>query len=355
MSSAVAPRPSNSWRPIATRVSLATAIIVLALSLSTFAGEHVQRLLNLSTQGRQLLQAVIASGLVIPLIWWLRSRYDGREVGSVGLEYSRRVVGGVAVGVGIVALPVLIIIVASRLFGWASITIDTAPATLQRFALGVITVFLLEAVPEELVVRGYIYRTLSGTLARWKASLLSVLLFVTIPILSTGIQHYLLGLEISLNGSNRIEPSFLIILLIFGSLQQYLRVVSGTIWIGVGFHAAFVLINRIMGPRETQMIRVGEVNGRRPAASPDDRVGGPGPRDDRGLALVGTTVGRLASGRSGITLARSRQTWQWFSRCRRTQRWERVANPSQPPERQRGESEEGQEAHDVGDGRQHDG
>lgn len=140
-------------------------------------------------------------------------------------------------GVGIVPLPVLIIIAVSRLFGWATIAIDTSSASLQALAFGTVTVFLLEAVPEELVVRGYIYRTLSATRARWKAAVVSVLLFVTIPILIVAVQRYVLGMEIRINGTDRIEPSFLITMLIFGSFLQYLRVLSGTIRKRARFHS----------------------------------------------------------------------------------------------------------------------
>jgi len=86
-----------------------------------------------------------------------------------------------------------------------------------------------------------------------------VLLFLAMPILIVSIQHLLLGHEIRVNGAASIEPSYLVIMLVFGSFLQYVRTLSGTIWIGVGFHASFVLINRIMGPRETQMIRFEEV------------------------------------------------------------------------------------------------
>lgn len=259
MNSISVSRTRNSTMSTATRVLLAVTIITVALVGATFAGEQAERLLGLSARARHLLQAVITSSVVLPAIWWLRSRFEGRELASVGLQFSGRTLGGVVVGVGIVAVPVLLIITTSRLFNWATIAIDTSPAALWALAVGVVTVFLLEAVPEEVVVRGYIYRTLSGTQARWKASVLSVLLFLAIPIVIVGIQHYLLRQEIQINGASRIEPNYLIIMLIFGSFQQYLRVLSGTIWIGVGFHGAFVLINRIMGPRPSQMIRFEDV------------------------------------------------------------------------------------------------
>jgi membrane protease YdiL (CAAX protease family) len=237
------------------RVAAAAVWIVLVLTTAAFVGEHAQQLYDLSGAARGLLQAVIMSGLVVPGIWWLRARVERREVASVGLAPTARNFKALLLGFGFVAVPVLLVIITSRLFGWATISVDTSSAGLSALAIGLITVFLFEALPEELVVRGYIYRNLSAEHARWKASVMSVLLFLTMPILGVFFQHYVLGMEIRINGADSIQLSYLIIMLIFGSFLQYVRVLSGTIWIGIGFHASFVLINRIMGPRESQMIR----------------------------------------------------------------------------------------------------
>jgi membrane protease YdiL (CAAX protease family) len=235
------------------RIAVASLWIVLVLSTGAFVGEHAQRIFELSGVARGLLQGIVMSGLVLPCIWWLRARVERREVASVGLAPTARDVRALAMGVGFVAVPVLLVIIASRLFGWATISVDTSSAGLSALAIGLLAVFLFEALPEEMVVRGYIYRNLSATHARWKASIISVLFFVALPLAAVPVER-MMGLEISVNGASTIQPSFLVIMLVFGTFQQYLRVLSGTIWLGVGFHMAFVLINRIMGPRESQMI-----------------------------------------------------------------------------------------------------
>ncbi|MEJ2548943.1 MAG: hypothetical protein P8125_14205, partial [Gemmatimonadota bacterium] len=46
---------------------------------------------------------------------------------------------------------------------------------------------------------------------------------------------------------------------VFGSFVQYLRILTGTIWMGVGFHFAFVLLNRVIGPRPTDIIQFSDI------------------------------------------------------------------------------------------------
>ena len=241
------------------RLAAGSAVIVVALVLIPYVGEFAQRSLGWAPAMAGLLQAAVLSALVGVGIWWLRTRLDRRPLAEVGLALTRRNLGAMALGFGLVALPVVVTIVGSRLFGWATISIDSSSAGLSALGIGLLTVFLLEAFPEELVVRGYLYRNLATTRARWRASAIAVLMFVALPVVIHLSQRYLLGQDATINGASSIQPSFLVTLLVFGSFQQYLRVLTGTIWTGIGFHMAFVQINRIMGPRESQMIRIEEV------------------------------------------------------------------------------------------------
>jgi membrane protease YdiL (CAAX protease family) len=255
MTSPDAPIPMSLTR----RILVASAWVVIALAGATFLGEQVQQAFGLSAPARQAFQALLTSALVVPVIWWLWTRVNGGEAADLGLGISKANLRALVVGLSIIAVPVVVIIAVGKGFGWASISIDNSAAGIQALLLGVGTIFFLEALPEELVVRGYIYRNLSGRYSRLKASMISVLLFVMLPVAIVMVQKYVFGLEIRINGVERIEPSFLVTLFVFGWFLQFLRVASGTIWVGIGFHTAFVLINRIMGPRDSQMIRFEEI------------------------------------------------------------------------------------------------
>lgn len=241
------------------RIAAAWLLIFLALGLAGWTGERVEAFLGAGSRGRYWLQAFIMSGLVVPGIWWLRTRVDCQSMKGLGFPGWRRSLTTFGLGIGIIALPVLAIVVLTTLAGWGTVILDLSPTGLARlwYALG--TVFLFEALPEELVFRGYIYRNLNTALPRWAAGALTVVLFVLLPVLLTPVQHYLIGTRISVGGAGSITASYIITMMLFGVFTQYLRILSGTIWTSIGFHFAFVLANRIVGPRPSAVIRFVEI------------------------------------------------------------------------------------------------
>jgi hypothetical protein len=82
----------------------------------------------------------------------------------------------------------------------------------------------------------------------WAAAALTVVLFVLLPVILVPIQRNILGMDISVGATNHITVDYLIIMTIFGSFVQYLIILTGTVWTSIGFHLAFLLANRIMGP-----------------------------------------------------------------------------------------------------------
>jgi len=135
------------------------------------------------------------------------------------------------------------------------ITYNFNLSILKSFAIGIVTVFLFEGLPEELLFRGYIYSNLNSHYARWKSAIITVLLFVLLPILSVPIQKYIFGMEIYLGGHNYVAPSYILTLLVFGSFVQYLRMLSKSVWVGIGFHTLFVYFDRIMGTTSDNLIQ----------------------------------------------------------------------------------------------------
>jgi membrane protease YdiL (CAAX protease family) len=241
------------------RIAIAWVLALAALSLAGWAGEFVEASLGVGSRVRYGLQALIMSGIVVPGIWWLRTRGDLRPLEGLGVLGLRRSLAGFAIGTGIIALPVLLTVLLTNVFGWATVTVDLSASALGALAAGIGTVLFFEALPEELVFRGYIYRNLSAGLQRWVASLLTVGLFVLVPLALVPIQRHLLGMEISVGGASTITGGYVITMILFGTFVQYLRVLTGSIWTGVGFHLAFVLINRILGPRPTNLIRFSDI------------------------------------------------------------------------------------------------
>jgi len=91
------------------------------------------------------------------------------------------------------------------------------------------------------------------------AAVLTTALFVSLPLVLVQIQSRVFGTEITIGGSSSITAGYLITLTIFGLFVQYLRILTGAIWTGVGFHLAFVYMNRMVGPDPGNVLQFGEI------------------------------------------------------------------------------------------------
>jgi len=104
-------------------------------------------------------------------------------------------------------------------------------AILSVLAL-MLLVLLYEALPEELIFRGYLYRNLATALPNWAAVLGQAALFT------------LFGIAVGAAGTvDRIALFFA-----FAGVQGIIRVVTGSIWAPIGFHLAFQTPEQIFGP-----------------------------------------------------------------------------------------------------------
>ena len=253
-------------RPVALpwRIAAAWTLGFVALSFAGWMGERSVAFFGDGSRGRYFLQALIMSGMVVPGIWWLRSRVDRLPLAGLGLPDLRRSLSAFTLGLGIIAVPMIVTALLTNLLGWGSVTLNLSPSALATFGAGIITVFFFEAFPEELLFRGYIYSTLNTRAPRWAAGGLTALLFVLLPVLIVSFQQHVLGMEVRVGGASQLTAVYVISMAIFAVFTQYLRILSGTVWMSMGFHFAFVLVNRVVGPRETAVIRFEEVTAQGP-------------------------------------------------------------------------------------------
>lgn len=135
----------------------------------------------------------------------------------------------------------------------ASLTIEGSPPQLFTIPILVaLAVLLSEAVPEEIVFRGYVTGVLEERLRGWWVVIAQAALFAATAALLRG-------------GANPIDLSLFVTM---GLVLGYSRMVSGSVWIAVGFHAAFqtgsqlVLTHDIIqfsGARTQAMVALGIV------------------------------------------------------------------------------------------------
>jgi uncharacterized protein len=177
------------------------------------------------------VRAVLTSALVVPLIFLARRYLDRRS--WEGLRFTSLRTGWrwllfgmvfwlVAVGLGLVVTVVL---------GWTRISLGTpSVGILLLFLYLPVLVFLYEALPEELIFRGYLYRNLSARYARWVSVLAQATLFT------------LWGAAIGAAGSvDRVVLFFT-----FSVALGILRVISGNLWATIGFHLAFQWVTQLV-------------------------------------------------------------------------------------------------------------
>lgn len=90
---------------------------------------------------------------------------------------------------------------------------------------------MFEALPEELIFRGYFYRNLNNFLSKWKAVLAQSVLFVLFALI--------IGAAPSID---RII-FFIAIAIVIGMI----RVITDNVWSAVGYHLAFQTMQQLFG------------------------------------------------------------------------------------------------------------
>ncbi|MEV2274471.1 CPBP family intramembrane glutamic endopeptidase [Nocardiopsis sp. NPDC049922] len=181
------------------------------------------------TTVNHVVNASVVFVLAVPMVWAARRYLDRRPWGGLGLTGAREGWRPFLVGAAAWGLPGGAAIAMCLAMGWSSIG-AAVPWTdlVPGVALLAVLVLVFEAVPEELIFRGYLFRNLNTAMPAWLAVLAQAGLFAlfgtTLWVLSEG-WGVLAG---------RL-PLFLVMGIVLGCV----RVVTGNVWACVGFHLVF--------------------------------------------------------------------------------------------------------------------
>jgi uncharacterized protein len=239
------------------RLALGFLVAVAGLQMASVAGQlSVQAYPGMPWLGRQAAQAAVMTGIVVPLVYVLRVHVDRRSLAAIGLGQPASSIRFFLLGFGGVATVLAVPLALISVFGWGRVTVDTSAGMLSYMAAWLVIAFFFEAFPEEVVVRGYLYRNLSAVLARWAASLATLALFVMIPVALHLFGTWVLGSATTLGGQQGITFGYLAVITLFGLGTQYLRVVTGSVWTGIGLHLGLLQLGRMFGPDEGAFIRI---------------------------------------------------------------------------------------------------
>ena len=214
-------------------------VVALIPPLRSFAAAHPHPQGNtgdLAIGAFIVLVYGVATILALILCYALRRRLDhGRSV-RLSLHIDRRAMLWM-MGMIFIAF-VVEFAVAGFIHALGLASEDGVAPDLPWWAMVVATVsqaFLLQAVPEEMVWRGWLFSSLGETRC---AAVSSVLGFTAVHLFSQGGQHNLLEHLTYLVGPCGFAVTALIV-----------RMISGSTWAAIGVHGGFLVVNDLLSDR----------------------------------------------------------------------------------------------------------
>lgn len=213
--------------PLVVRVAVVTVAALLIWRLmawvsSLFPGGELSTL-------NHAVNALVVFVLALPMVWLARRYLDRRPWRGLGLTLDRGQWRPFLVGAASWALPGFAGIALCVAMGWSAFG-PSAPGAdaVAGLLLLAVLVLVFEAVPEELIFRGYLFRNLNAALGAWLAVAVQAVLFAL-----WGSTIWVLG-----NGWDVLAERFPLFLAM-GLVLGCLRVVTRSVWACVGFHLVF--------------------------------------------------------------------------------------------------------------------
>ncbi|MCO8270173.1 CPBP family intramembrane metalloprotease [Actinoplanes sp. TRM 88003] len=178
---------------------------------------------------RHVFAAVATTGLVLPMVvvaWRCLDRVPWRRLRRASPRTMLRLL---AAGMAGYLIPAAIAVTVFVVAGW--LTIDVNGSIVGSVLALLVLVLLYEALPEEFIFRGYVFRNLSGRMPTWAVVLVQAALFA------------LFGVAVGAAGS--VER--IVLFFGFAIVQGWLRAVTDTLWVPIGFHLAFQTCEQLVG------------------------------------------------------------------------------------------------------------
>lgn len=226
-------RSTSSRLPVALRVgAVAVGALVVWLAITSVStavwGEE-------TTLARHVASALAALVLGVLLVVVARRRLDRRPLATLGLTTGTAALRDLAYGALSWLLPAAIGLTVALSAGWLEITVHaTAAETVTAVLLVACLVLVYEAVPEELVFRGYIYRNLAAVLAPWLAVAAQALIFAAFGTI----------LWVVTSGWGVLAER-LVLFTGMALVVGCIRLISGSVWGAVGWHLAFQTVMQL--------------------------------------------------------------------------------------------------------------
>jgi membrane protease YdiL (CAAX protease family) len=171
-------------------------------------------------------RALVTVALTVPMVVLARRYLDRRPWRGMGLTCPRWALVGGACWLAAAALGTTLTLG----LGWATVAAGTWPTPTLLLAIYLpVLVFLFEALPEELVFRGHLYRNLADRFPRWLAVLGQAVLFTAFGVL--------------IGAAGSVDR--IVLFFTFSLTLGALRAVTGSLWAPIGFHLAFQYVTQL--------------------------------------------------------------------------------------------------------------
>ncbi|MBG0820377.1 CPBP family intramembrane metalloprotease [Planomonospora sp. ID91781] len=218
-----------------------SALTVAGLFASIFTVLFVSLIPGMSADAFYLVAGAGVTACAIGLTWCVQRVVEGRPWTELGLAVSRRAAARALLGTAAGAAAVCAanaLCVALGAADWApDASLASVPAWLT---VTVPAALLVQAVPEELWFRGYLFRHLSESLPPWVTVAVTSVLFGALHIISQ-------------SGAGSLQEKLLYVAqaTAFGFVLVACRMATGELWLAVGFHAGYDMLNeRLIAPGE---------------------------------------------------------------------------------------------------------
>ncbi|PZD97448.1 CPBP family intramembrane metalloprotease domain-containing protein [Paenibacillus sambharensis] len=234
------------------RVLLGWLSFVIGLGLAVAAAQ-VAEAYGFQREAIQIILAVVTTGVSVPLIYLLRKYADRKPWSGLGLSSPPQGLAYLLKGAGLLLLSTGITLLTGLVFGWIKVVGVQIPAeTLLAMMINLLIAFFYEAFPEELAFRGYIFQNLNTKLPSWLALITQVLLFILAPL------AIIAGLVAAGIGSwDAVTWEYVLTLAVFGTALQLSRILSGNLWMCIGYHLAWLeMVRYIVVPDSGAIIEV---------------------------------------------------------------------------------------------------
>ena len=166
---------------------------------------------------------------LVALLLTLVLKWEGATAQRYGLLPDRRTPLNVGLGAFGYFLPFIVTAVVILSLGLATLTITGTPGeVIGQLAAVLVLVLLYEAIPEELIFRGYFFTLLKERFPTWAA------------IIGQAVLFCLFGFAIGAAQT----PDRLLLFLVLSMFLGVVRAATGSVFATIGFHAAFQTITQ---------------------------------------------------------------------------------------------------------------